>query len=163
MRNDPSAPSAPPSKGFASILSLVSDVSQDLAALEQADATPTPPTPTPRPQPERIAPTPTTAGPYVSVAPPLDQRPMGPYQTVAPRGGPVASRVAARQQQPGMSRTTKEGIFWLAVMIMGGLALGICGVREEPRKPRVEQPSRWIPGPSQEADRPPTLRQWGQH
>ncbi len=50
MQNDPSAPGAPPSRGFASIITLVSDVSKDLAALEQA-----PPEP---PPPPRVAPSP---------------------------------------------------------------------------------------------------------
>jgi hypothetical protein len=47
MQNDPSAPSAPPSRGFASLITLVSDVSKDLAALEQAPVEP----PRPPPQP----------------------------------------------------------------------------------------------------------------
>lgn len=99
---------SPPSKGFASILLLVSDVSQALAALEQADAVPPPPTP--RPRPVRIAPEPVKAGPYVAVA----------RQQSAP------AQHAAPVRNPGMSRTTKQGIFWLAIIILGTLVRITC-------------------------------------
>jgi hypothetical protein len=62
MQNDPGAPGATPSTGFASILTLISDVSKDLEAVEQASAAPPPEAARP-PQPVRIGPAPDT-GPF---------------------------------------------------------------------------------------------------
>ncbi|HYI01810.1 hypothetical protein [Hyalangium sp.] len=68
MQNDPDAPGVLPSRGFASILTLVSDVSKDLEAVEQASAAPPPEASRP-PQPVRIGPAPDTAPFFGSVAP----------------------------------------------------------------------------------------------
>jgi hypothetical protein len=64
MQNDPGAL---PSRGFASILTLVSDVSKDLEAVEQASAVPPPEASRP-PKPVRIGPAPDT-GPLFGSAP----------------------------------------------------------------------------------------------
>jgi hypothetical protein len=55
MQNDPSAPSAPPSRGFGSIITLVSDVSPDIEALEKAAIQPVAAVAAPA-QPVRIGP-----------------------------------------------------------------------------------------------------------
>lgn len=154
MQNDPSAPSVPPSKGFASILSLVSDVSQALAALEQADAAVPPPAP--RPRPVRIAPAPVTAGPYVAVAP-------VPGKQSVPARRSVSAQRSAPVRKPGMSRATKQGIFWLAIIILGTLAFLTCAELDQSQNTRPEQPLRGPQRQSQGTDSPPPLRQWGQH
>jgi hypothetical protein len=60
MPNDPSSPSVPPARGFAGILTLVSDISTDLRAVEVATAAAPPPAPPQPPRPVRFAP-PTSA------------------------------------------------------------------------------------------------------
>lgn len=120
MQNDPSAPSALPSKGFASILSLVSDVSQDLVALEQAAAEP-PQAPPPRPKPVRFAPEPAAAippaaaaaasVPAVSQLGPLVMHPveMGKL-TGTPRPGTLASRHPASPPAPASGTYTYKEV-----------------------------------------------------
>lgn len=62
MSNDPGASGALPSRGFASILTLVSDVSQELEAVKQAREPASPPV---APRPVRVEPMPST-GPVFS-------------------------------------------------------------------------------------------------
>jgi hypothetical protein len=58
MQNDLSAPGNGPTRGFASIIKLVSDISSDLEAMEKAVPEPQPVVEPPRPQPVRIRPAP---------------------------------------------------------------------------------------------------------
>jgi hypothetical protein len=78
MQNDSGAPGAPPSRGFASIITLVSDVSKDLEALEQASAAAPPPEAPRPPQPVRIGPAPGSGPLFGSVTTEKDASNEGP-------------------------------------------------------------------------------------
>jgi hypothetical protein len=101
MQDDPSAPSAPPSKGFASLMSLVSDVSKDLEALEQAAAEPPPPQVHAQPEPVRLPPEPAAPSPFVAPeVSPATPSGRATWADISRRLGSAAPPVAPRTEAP---------------------------------------------------------------
>jgi len=111
--NDPSPPSAPSSGGFAGLLTLLSDVSAELKAVERAAAEPSTPV-APRPQPVSIAP---EKGPVPSPTRATPPRPRSWATSSAPGPGEVAALESLYR------RLHILGALWIFIGVaFGGLA-----------------------------------------